>query len=204
MPATTIEARTLQALQNNPNLSIRRAARTYTIDERRLSDLEERILEHFILDLDLRESPPPPQLRGAKEMANQLLADHDAPPVGPRWASNFRAKCEDPTTIHDLFRLVVNTIVKYGIRSDDIYNFDETGFLMGMMASAIVITVIQAINLEGWSISPFIIGAGQYQLANWYRESNPPGDWAIATTQNGCTDNETGLEWLKHFDRHND
>ncbi|KAH7471636.1 hypothetical protein FOMA001_g13611 [Fusarium oxysporum f. sp. matthiolae] len=39
------------------------------------------------------------------------------------------------------------------------------------------------------------------QFSDWYRESNLPGDWAIATTQNGWTDNETGLEWLKHFDR---
>jgi hypothetical protein len=173
-------------------------------------------------------------------MADQLLADRDAPPVGTRWASNFvrrhpdlktrffrkydyqRAKCEDPTIIRNWFTLVANTIAKYGIRSDDIYNVDETGFMMGMIQSGMVvtgtdrrgkpklvqpgnrewITVIQAINAEGWSIPPFIIGAGQYHLANWYRESDLPGDWAIATTQNGWTDNETGLEWLKHFDRY--
>ena len=132
-----------------------------------------------------------------------------------------RAKCEDPTIIRNWFRLVENTIAKYGIRSDDIYNFDETGFMMGMIASGMVvtgaerrgrpksvqpgsrewITVIQAINAEGRAIPPFIIGAGQYHLANWYRESNLPGDWATATSQNGWTDNEIGLEWLKHFDR---
>jgi hypothetical protein len=172
-------------------------------------------------------------------MANRLLADRDASPVGKRWASNFvkrqpelktrfqrrydyqRAKCEDPTVIRNWFRLVENTIAKYGIRSDDIYNFDETGFMMGVIASGMVvtgaerrgtaksvqpgnrewITVIQAINAEGRAIAPFIVGAGQYHLANWYRESNLPGDWAITTTQNGWTDNETGLEWLKHFDR---
>ncbi|SCO92444.1 related to transposase [Fusarium oxysporum] len=172
-------------------------------------------------------------------MANRLLADRDASPVGKRWASNFvkrhkelktrffrkydyqRAKCEDPTIIRNWFRLVENTIAKYGIRSDDIYNFDETGFMMGMIASGMVvtgaerrgrpksvqpgsrewITVIQAINAEGRAIPPFIIGAGQYHLANWYRESNLPGDWATATSQNGWTDNEIGLEWLKHFDR---
>jgi hypothetical protein len=116
---------------------------------------------------------------------------------------------------------VANTIAKYGIRSDDIWNFDDTGFLMGMIASGMVvtgtdrrgrpksvqpgnrewITVIQAINAAGWAIQPFIIGGGQYHLANWYRESNLPGDWAIATSQNGWTDNEIGLEWLKHFNR---
>jgi hypothetical protein len=63
------------------------------------------------------------------------------------------------------------------------------------------ITVIQAINAEGQSIAPFIIGAGQYHLANWYRECNLPGDWVIATSKNGWTDNQLGLEWLKHFDQ---
>jgi hypothetical protein len=63
------------------------------------------------------------------------------------------------------------------------------------------VTVIQAINAEGRAIQSFIVVAGKYHLANWYQESNLPGDWAIATTQNGWTDSETGLEWLKHFDQ---
>ncbi|KAJ3542310.1 hypothetical protein NM208_g4167 [Fusarium decemcellulare] len=229
----------LQALQNNPKLSLRGTAKLYQVSywalrrryngiqsrcdwipkSRRLSDLEEQIIIQFILDLDSRGFPP--RLRAVEEMANRLLADRDAPPVGKRWAHNFRAKCEDPTIIRDWFRLVANTIAKYGIRSDDIWNFDETGFLMGMIATGMVvtgserrskpksvqpgnrewITVIQAINAEGWAIQPFIIGAGQYHLANWYQDSNLPGDWAITTSPNGWTDNETGLEWLKHFDR---
>jgi hypothetical protein len=247
----------LQALQTNPKLSLRCAADIYKVNRitlsrrqnglqsrrdwipksRRLSNLEEKIIVQFILDLDTRGFPP--RLRAVEEMANRLLADCDALPVGKRWAHNFvtrhkelkmrffrkydyqRAKCEDPTIIRDWFTLVANTIAKYGIRSDDIWNFDETGFLIGMIASGMVvtgtdrrgrpksvqpgnrewITVIQAINAAGWAIQPFIIGGGQYHLANWYRESNLPGDWAIATSQNGWTDNEIGLEWLKHFNR---
>jgi hypothetical protein len=211
--------------------------RDWVPKSRKLSDLEEQIIVQFILDLDSRGFPP--RLRGVEEMANRLLADRDAPPVGKRWASNFikrhkelktrflrrydyqRAKCEDPTEIRKWFKLVESTIAKYGIDLADIYNFDEVGFLMGLIASGIVvtgserrarpksvqpgnrewITVIQAINAEGWAIAPFIIGAGQYHLANWYRESNLPDDWAIATSPNGWTNNELGLEWLKHFDR---
>ncbi|KAF6527566.1 hypothetical protein HZS61_007868 [Fusarium oxysporum f. sp. conglutinans] len=248
----------LRALQNNPKLTLRRAAKIYKVDpmklwrrqqgilsrrdttpkSRKLSDLEEQTIIQFIVDLDSRGFPP--RLRGVEEMANRLLADRDASPVGKRWASNFvrrhkelktrffrkydyqRAKCEDPTVIHNWFRLIENTIAKYGIRLDDIYNFDETGFMMGMIASGMVVTgaerrgrpksvqprnrewvtVIQAINAEGRAIQPFIVVAGQYHLANWYQESNLPGDWAIATSQNGWTDNEIGLEWLKHFDRY--
>jgi hypothetical protein len=248
----------LQALQNDPNLALRRAAKIYKAPysslwrryhgiaarcdlvpkSRKLSDLEEQIVIQFILDLDSRGFPP--RLRGVEEMANRLLADRGASPVGKCWASRFvkrqpelktrfcrkydyqRAKCEDPTIIRNWFRLVENTIAKYGITLADIYNFDETGFMMGVIASGMVITgaerrgnpklvqpgnrewvtVIQAINAEGWAIAPFIVVAGQYHLASWYQESNMPGDWAIATTQNGWTDNETGLEWLKHFNEH--
>ena len=149
----------LQALQNNPKLSIRRAAAIYEVhyrtlhrrqkgiqsrretipNSRRLSDLEEQIIIQFILELHARGFPP--RLRGVEEMANRLLADRDASPVGKRWASNFvkrqpelktrfqrrydyqRAKCEDPTVIRNWFRLVENTIIKYGIVASDIYNF---------------------------------------------------------------------------------
>ncbi|OBS17615.1 hypothetical protein FPOA_11933 [Fusarium poae] len=247
----------LQALQNNPKLSLRRASSIYKVNywklrrrqngiqsrcdctpnSRKLSDLEEQIIIQFLLDLDSRGFPA--RLRFVEEMANSLLADRDASPVGKRWAHNFvkrqpelkirlfrrydyqRAKCEDPTIICGWFRLVQNTIAKYGIRSDDIWNFDETGFMMGVIMAGMAvtgserqgrpksvqpgnrewITVIQAINAEGRAIPPFIIGAGQYHLANWYRESNLPADWVIATSQNGWTNNELGLEWLKHFDR---
>lgn len=166
----------LQALQNNPKLSIRRAAKNYEVkystlydrkngiqsrcdsipNSRRLSDLEEQIIVQFILDLDSRGFPS--RLRFVEEMANSLLADRDASPVGKRWAHNFvkrqpelktrlfrrydyqRAKCEDPTIIRGWFRLVQNTIAKYGIRSDDIWNFDETGFMMGLIMVGMAVT----------------------------------------------------------------
>jgi hypothetical protein len=142
----------LQAYQNDPKLSLRRAANIYKVrysnllnryngiptrrdiipNSRKLSDLEEQTLIQFILDLDSRGFSP--RLCSVKEMADQLLADRDAPPVGTRWASNFvkrhpnlkmrsfreydyqRAKCEDPTIIRNWFTLVANTIAKYGIK----------------------------------------------------------------------------------------
>jgi hypothetical protein len=47
-----------------------------------------------------------------------------------------------------------------------------------------------------------MVVAGQYHLANWYQGRSLPHNWAIATTKNGCTDNETGLDWLKHFNQY--
>jgi len=143
-------------------------------------------------------------------MANRLLRERDAPLVGVRWAYNFvkrqlelrtrftrkydyqRAKCEDLIIIREWFALMYNVKVKYGILDDDSYNFDETGFMMGIIIAAIVVTtsdgrskakqaqpgnrewvtVIQGVNALGWAIPPFIILAGQYYLANWYQECN--------------------------------
>ena len=51
-----------------------------------------------------------------------------------------RAQCEDPERIQGWFRLVRNTIAKYGILDNDIYNFDETGFQMGVISTSKVVT----------------------------------------------------------------
>ena len=105
---------------------------------------------------------------------------------------------------------------------DDIYNFDETGFMMGIIFAGMVVTtsdgfgkaklaqpgnrewatVIQGVNALGWAIPPFIILAAQYHFANWYRECNLPSTWRIATTDNGWTTNAVGLDWINHFDYH--
>jgi hypothetical protein len=173
-------------------------------------------------------------------MANQLLRERDAPPVGKLWAHRFvrrqskirtrylrkydyqRAKCEDPKVIGEWFALVRNVKAKYGIVDDDTYNFDEVGFMMGIIFAGMVVTtsdgrgkaklaqpgnrewatVIQGVNALGWAIPPFIILAAQYHLANWYTECNLPADWRIATTDNGWTTNAVGLDWIKHFDFH--
>ena len=38
------------------------------------------------------------------------------------------------------FRLVENIKEKYGIVDEDIYNFDETGFMIGMIDPCMIIT----------------------------------------------------------------
>jgi hypothetical protein len=99
---------------------------------------------------------------------------------------------------------------------------DETGFAMGIISSGMVVTsaerrsnaklaqpgnrewatVIQGVSSQGWCLPPFIIVAGLYHLSTWYEDSPLPQDWVIATTENGWTTNERGLEWAQHFDNH--
>ena len=248
----------IQARQQDRNLSARAAARTYNVslttltrrskgitsrrdtmpNSRKLTDLEESTILQYILDLDSRSFPP--RLSGVEDMANRLLIDRDAPPVGINWASNFvkrhkelttrftrkydyqRALCEDPTIIEPWFKLVRNTVAKYGILDEDFHNFDEAGFMMGVISTTMVVTsserrgkanlaqpgdrewvsVLQSINSRGEAIPPFIIVAGQYHLANWYEDSALPKNWVISTTHNGWTTNEKAVDWIQHFEKH--
>ena len=62
--------------------------------------------------------------------------------------------------------------------------------------------MIQGVSSCGWAVPPFIIVKGSNHLANWYTETDLPPDWVIATSENGWTTNERGLEWIQHFDKH--
>jgi hypothetical protein len=105
--------------------------------------------------------------------------------------------------------------LKYGVIEADIYNFDETGFQMGVISTSKVVTslerrgrlrtlqpgnrewvtVIQGINAKGWSIPPFIIFATKLHQKTWYQCGLPP-TWKIAVSENGWTNDELSLQWI--------
>jgi hypothetical protein len=173
-------------------------------------------------------------------MADKLLGVRGGKPVGKQWAERFvtrsaelkmafnRAKDrqrvlrEDPETIGAWFKLVEETKAKYGVHDDDIHNFDETGFQMGVIGSMKVVTgaerrtrpnliqpgdrewvtVVQSICAAGYATPPFIIYKGRVHISAWYEEADIPRNWKISVSDNGWTNNALGLEWLKHFDAH--
>jgi hypothetical protein len=142
-------------------------------------------------------------------IANLLLIARGAPLVSTRWLYRFitryeklktrqvqrydyrRALYEDLAAINAWFSLIENIIAKYGIADDDIYNFDETGFQIGVILAGIVVisservlnaklmqpgnrewaTVIQGVGGKGFCFPPFIIIASQYHLSSWYKDS---------------------------------
>ena len=248
----------IQALIQDPNLSVKRVAAIYNVPRSTLRDRragiifrrdcipnsmkllpteEQTILDH-VLDLDAKGFPPRPA--ALKDLADLLLAERKKDPVGPDWPRAFikrhpelkvkfsrkydykRALCEDPEIIQGWFRLVQNIKAKYGILDEDTYNFDETGFMMGQVSSRSVVTsserhgrpksiqagnrewvtLILGINAMGSVIPPFIIFGGKFHLSAWFKEENLPPDWVVSVSQNGWTNNNLGLEWLRHFDTH--
>ena len=128
-------------------------------------------------------------------MANILLSGRGSgniQPIGKNWVFNFikchdsiktsfsqhyeyqHAKCEDPKIIKGWFDLVQITIMQYGIAYEDIYNFDETGYAMGLCSTVKVVTrasmygrcqviqpgnrewvtSIECVNSMGWCYNP--------------------------------------------------
>jgi len=148
----------LQAINQNQIQSVRCAVKSYRRagipsrrdcepNSKRLSKLEEQVIIDHILDLDPRGFPP--NLEEVRDMASKLLANRQQRPVGINWPSNKTrfnrkydyqsAKCEDPEVTQGWFDVIRNTEAKYGIADEDTYNFDETGFQMGIIAIAVVV-----------------------------------------------------------------
>jgi hypothetical protein len=94
-----------------------------------------------------------------------------------RWLTYSRAKCEDPKLIREYFDTLQPVRSEYGIVNEDIYNFDETGFALGIIATAKVIcscdrpgkpsliqpgnrewvTAVECISTQGFALPPLII-----------------------------------------------
>lgn len=208
---------------------------------RKLNDCEEQVLVNWILDMDSRGYSP--RVAEVRRKADILLKERtqstnkDPPTVGHNWSTNFikrrpelrskfqrkkdqqRAKCEDPKIIGEWFKLVENVKAKYGVPDEDIYNFDETGFQMGVISSAKVVTaserrgspvkiqpgnrewvtVIEAISGDGALLNPLFIFAGRVHQTQWYQalQSDEYSNWHIAVSENGWTNNEIGIDWLR-------
>ena len=163
--------------------------------------------------MDSRGAAPRPATVG--EMANILLAARgETPPatVGKNWPSTFvkrrdelrsrfsrrydyqRALNEDPKALRAWFATVQSVVDENGIQAEDIYNFDETGFAMGLISSQKVVTradyygrrallqpgnrewvtAIEAICADGYSLPPCVIFKGKVAIAGWF--DNLPKD----------------------------
>jgi hypothetical protein len=126
------------------NLNGQTSREDYTPTNKRLSLIEEEVIVKNILKLDAQGLSP--TIAIVKEMAESICKARGAPPVRVNWPNTFikrtlrlqvklgrtyecqRKLCEDPQVIRGWFKLIRNTINKYGIIPEDMYNFDEAGF----------------------------------------------------------------------------
>lgn len=135
------------------------------------------------------------------------------------WKYDYqRAKCENSGLIKSWFMRVQETIRKYGILMEDIYNMVETSFQMGVASPAKVVcgleskqsrakalqlgnrewvTAIVVVNATGWSLPPKIIFAAANHQHLWYHDL--PENYVLSVSKNGWTTDELGLSGLKEF-----
>jgi hypothetical protein len=224
IPLTTLHART--------------KGRISRVDKRpsghKLTQFEEDSLTEWIISMDTRGAAPRPAT--VRDMANILLAARgNNPPatVGKNWPSTFiqrrdeirtrfsrrydyqRALNEDPKSLREWFNKVQSIVDENGIQPEDIYNFNETGFAMGLISAQKVVTraeyygrrsilqpgnrewvtAVEAICADGYSLPPCVIFKGQVAIAGWF--DNLPKDWRFEVSNNGWTTDEIGLHWLQ-------
>lgn len=100
-------------------------------------------------------------------MANILLSKQGSTTiltVGEKWVYNFvkwcdefktrysqqynyqRAKCEDPKIIEKWFNSLQIIIMQHGVTQEDIYNFNETSFTIGLIATTKIVTKAEMIS----------------------------------------------------------
>ena len=101
----------------------------------------------------------------------------------------------------------------FQVRDDDIWNMDEKGFMQGQQGKLRVLiskhehnklmtqcgnrewtTLIECINVTGKKLRPWIVFKGKQNKLAW-ADSYPEAH--ITTSENGWTDNEIGLLWIK-------
>jgi hypothetical protein len=219
-------------------LHARSDGRLSRIDKRpsghKLTQTEEDSLTEWIISMDTRGAAP--RSSTVRDMANILLAARGSQPsssVGKNWPSTFiqrrpelrtrfsrrydyqRALNEDPKSLRQWFSTVQSIINEKGIQPEDIYNFDETGFAMGLIANQKVVTraeyygrrsllqpgnrewvtAIESICADGYSLPPCIIFKGTVYQAGWF--DSLPKDWRLEVSNNGWTTDEIGLRWLQ-------
>src|SRR5450432_4507289 len=128
-----------------------------------------------------------------------------------------RALALDPDILTAWFNLYKENITKYNINQCNIYNMDEKGILMGLLHKTKVIvsilearkgairgriqprnqefvTLIECISRTGRLLSPWITFKGKQHNAEWMQVLQ---EGYVALSDNGWTDNELGVEWLK-------
>jgi hypothetical protein len=163
------------------------------------------------------ESTTPPKPLG-KNWVTSFIKRHDT--IKSRFARKYnyqRALCEDPKAINQWFKTLEALRKENGIQREDIYNFDETGFAMGLIATSRVVTraeilgkphllqpgqrewvtAIECIGSTGYVVPPCIIFKGKVHIEGWFEELGLPGDWRIELSANGWTTDQITLRWLQ-------
>ncbi len=179
-------------------------------------------------------------VKSVPSIANEILVAQDpelSDKVGRGWSGRFLARHpkyfrrkrkpiefgraeireEDIRDCYQRFKAVVE---QHAIQQDDIYNFDESGFNIGVGKERWVITLrpnyrnvmpnsanrervtlIETISASGSYLPPMIIAIGKTWLESWFSNDLPDAT-LFGLSENGYANDQLMLEYIKHFDMH--
>jgi hypothetical protein len=205
----------------------------------KLSEVQEAALIQYIRTLDeigmgIRQE----QLVGT---ANSILKqDHrgggEPPVVGEHWSHRFllrhpelhkmkqkpielaRKIAHDPVLIGNWFNRFQALVDEFGVAKEDIWNFDETGFRIGVGRTQWIITTstskrsylatdgtrdlitsVEAVSAGGAVINEMLIIPAKRHLARWYDDLG--ADVLVGVSDSGYTNDELSYQWIRHFHR---
>jgi DDE superfamily endonuclease len=206
----------------------------------KLSETQNVVLREFIRFLD--QLGVSARVAHVVRCANTILqADHTdsslpLPSVTIRWARAWIKRQDDifirrqrhldlnRQLAHDIdgiqkwFDGFIKIILDYGINPADIWNFDETGFRIGIGKDQWIITYepnrrhfmaapgnresmtsIESVNAIGDAIDPMLVIQGSQFLARYFTDL--PDQYCIATSDTGYVNDEICLNWVKHWEK---
>ncbi|SAM69831.1 uncharacterized protein UBRO_20465 [Ustilago bromivora] len=177
-------------------------------------EAEELLVQHIQKQAHYGFLVTPQNLRQLAEQLLRQRTDNNDATLGPNWVSAFKKQhpelrsyysrkmdaarvqaTSDSSVVEAYFDVLEKTISEYRILPKNIFNMDKTGFLIGQM--------IECIGAQGTKPPPMVIFWGKNHMQGWYHNHTAAKDWVFATSQNGWTDNELALHWLKDcFNKH--
>ena len=164
------------------------------------------------------------------------ISEGAAPVVGSHWAPRFLAyhpeyyigkqrsidinskNAHDPESLRAWFEKYRLICRGYNIESCNQYNFDETGFRIGIGRDQWIITrdptrqaylrsstnrelvsVCETISGDRVALPPMIIVPGVIHQESWYTTAKIPGDYFIATSETSYNNDDLTVKWLAHL-----
>ena len=176
-----------------------------------------------------------PQVHNAAQRLLWMERPND-PPLGRDWVTHFiqrypqakkmkqkpielqRAAASDPVAIQQWFKSYKKIVDENGILPGDTYNFDESGFRIGVGGNQWIvillhnkrvaapteqnrdfITLIEAISGDGVDLPPALVMNAKNFLHHHFQNTELPSDYLMAVSDSGYSNDDIAYHWIQHF-----
>ena len=132
-----------------------------------------------------------------------------------------RAASNDSNEIAEWYTSYKDIKAKYGILPCDEYNFDESGFRIGIGGAQWIITrvsdnkrlhsasetnrdfasVLEAISGDGVALDPAVIIKGAQIMHQHLNNTDIPDGYMLGAQTRGYLNDDLAFEWIQHFDK---